>query len=104
MTRVHSRVLSWVFLICLGVGVPGAWAQSGAVRGKVLGPDGRPLAGITLELRNNITGFKASATTGNDGAFQFFNVPFNPYELHVDAQGFRSEHRTVDVRSAAPTT
>jgi hypothetical protein len=103
MTRVHGRVVSWVFLILLVVAVPGAWAQSGAIRGKVLGPDGRPLAGITVDLRNNITGFKASATTGNDGTFQFFNVPFNPYELHVDAQGFRSEHRTVDVRSAAPT-
>jgi carboxypeptidase family protein/TonB-dependent receptor-like protein len=103
MTRVDGRVLSWVFFILLVLAVPGAWAQSGAIRGKVLGPDGQPMAGITVQLRNDITGFRAEATTSNDGTFQFFNVPYNPYELHVDAKGFRPEHRTVDVRSTVPT-
>ena len=85
MRRFHGRVVSWVFLIVLMAAVPGAWAQSGAVH-------------------NDITGFKASATTSADGAFQFFNVPFNPYELHADVQGFKSTHRSVDVRSALPVS
>ena len=42
-------------------------------------------------------------TTAADGSFQFFNVPFNPYELHVEAQGFQPLHHAVDVRSAART-
>jgi hypothetical protein len=103
MTRFHERVVSWVFLIGLLLAAPGAWAQAGAIRGKVVGPDGRPMAGVTLQLRNDITGFKAETTTSNEGTFQFFNVPFNPYELHVEAQGFKAAHRTVEVRSAAPT-
>jgi hypothetical protein len=103
MTRVHGRVVAWAFFILLGLAVPGAWAQSGAIRGKVIGPDSKPMAGVTVLLRNDITGFRAETTTSNEGAFQFFNVPFNPYELHVQAQGFRAVHRTVEVRSAAPT-
>ena len=103
MTRVHRRVVSWAFFILLGVAVPGAWAQSGAIRGRVIGPDSKPMAGVTVQLRNDITGFRAETATSNEGAFQFFNVPFNPYELHVEAQGFRAVHRAVEVRSAAPT-
>ncbi len=77
-------------------------AGSGSIRGRVLGPDGQAMPAITLLLRNDITGFKAEVTTGPDGAFQFFNVPFNPYELHVEVQGFQAVHRSVDVRSAVP--
>ena len=38
----------------------------------------------------------------DNGQFQFFNVPFNPYELHVEAKGFQTVHQAVDVRSSAP--
>ena len=77
-------------------------AASGSIRGRVLGPDGQAMPALTVSLRNDITGFKADATTGPDGAFQFFNVPFNPYALQVEAQGFQAVHRQLDVRSAVP--
>jgi hypothetical protein len=60
------------------------------------------VSGATLQLRNDITGFKAAATSGADGAYQFFNVPFNPYEIRVEVQGFEPVRRSVDVRSPAP--
>src|ERR1051325_911833 len=77
-------------------------ATAGTVRGKVLGPDNRPLSGAVLQRRNDITGFKADSATGTDGTFSFTNVPFNPYEIHVDVQGFAAEHRSVEVRSVIP--
>src|ERR1041384_4032959 len=77
-------------------------ATAGTIRGKVLGPDNRALSGVVVSLRNDITGFKAESATGADGAFSFNNVPFNPYQLHIDVQGFAAEHRAVDVRSAVP--
>ena len=40
--------------------------------------------------------------TGKDGTFQFFNIPFNPYELHVEVQGFSPVHQNVDVRTSIP--
>jgi hypothetical protein len=79
-----------------------AAANSGTVRGKLTDPDGRAVPGVVLVLRNDITGFKAEATSDDSGQFQFFNVPFNPYELHVEAKGFQTVHQPVDVRSSAP--
>jgi hypothetical protein len=60
------------------------------------------MTAVPVQLRNDITGFRADAVTTSDGAFQFLNVPFNPYELHVEAGGFQPVHRGVDVRSSTP--
>ncbi|MCU1347029.1 MAG: TonB-dependent receptor [Acidobacteria bacterium] len=77
-------------------------ASAGAVRGKVLGPDNRPLAGVVVQLRNDLTGFRADAATAVDGSFSFNNVPYNPYELHIDVQGFQARHASIDVHSPVP--
>ena len=77
-------------------------AGAGSVHGRVVGPDGAPMAAVPLSLRNDITGFKAETTTAADGTFQFFNVPYNPYELHAEVQGFKPLHTNIDIRSAAP--
>ncbi|PYQ35958.1 MAG: hypothetical protein DMF57_01595 [Acidobacteria bacterium] len=75
---------------------------AGAVRGKVLGPDNLPLSGVLVELRNEVTGFKQQTVTGADGSFTFFNIPNNPYTIHVDVQGFTPVQQGVDVHSAVP--
>jgi len=77
-------------------------ASAGSVRGKVLGPDNQPLAGVVVQLRNDITGFKQDAATATDGVFNFNNVPYNPYEIHVDVQGFQASHVAVDIHSPVP--
>lgn len=77
-------------------------ASAGTVRVKVLGPDNRPLSGVLVQLRNDITGFRQDAATNSDGSTSFNNVPYNPYEIHVDVQGFQPAHRAVDVHSAVP--
>ena len=77
-----------------------AAVSAGAVRGRVTGPDGAALAGVPVSLRNDVTGFRAETSTAAEGSFQFFNVPYNPYEVHVEVQGFRPAHRKIDVRSA----
>ena len=76
--------------------------SAGAIHGTVTGPDGKPMAGVPVQLRNDITGFKADTVTGADGGFQFFAVPFNPYEIHVEVQGFEAVHAAVDVRTQVP--
>jgi hypothetical protein len=108
MSRFHSRLRSSGPIVLIGLGlllVPAAVraaANSGSIRGKLTDPEGKPVPGIVLQLRNDITGFKAEATTDSEGVFQFFNVPFNPYELHVEAKGFKTIHQPVDVRSSVP--
>jgi len=77
-------------------------ASAGLVRGRVLGPDSKPMNGVAVQLRNDITGFRQTAATDGAGVFNFNNVPFNPYELHADVQGFAPTHQAVDVHSAVP--
>jgi len=98
-SRVSGFVLSLVVLGSCLAAVAARGETAGSVAGHVVGPDDRPMSGITLVLRNDITGFNASALTGRDGAFKFFNVPFNPYELHVEVQGFKTVNQQVEVRS-----
>ncbi len=107
MAKPRFRVLS-VFLVlataCLVFDATAHAATSaGTVRGVVTGPDGKPLDGVPLTLRNGTTGFTATVVSDRNGVYNFFNVPFNPYELHVEVQGFQTQHLKVDVRSSAPT-
>jgi hypothetical protein len=88
--------------LCLWPQAASAAVSAGTVRGTVTGPDGKPMGGVPLLLRNDITGFKAQATSDAEGKFSFYNVPFNPYELHVEVQGFQTQHLSVDVRSSVP--
>ncbi len=89
------------FVVCLVLSGPAiVYAETaGAVTGHVVDQDGRPVAGVTALLKNDIAGFKDAAVTGRDGSFKFFNVPFNPYELHVEVQGFKTVHQHIEVRS-----
>ena len=89
-------------LFVSGPDVASAAGGAGIVQGKILGPDGQPLSAVLVQLRNDIAGFKADTTTGRDGTFRFLNVPFNPYELHVDVQGFKPVHQNLDVRTSIP--
>lgn len=91
----------WVGL-GLGSGALLAAASAGAIRGTVTGPDGKPMGGVPLLLRNDVTGFRAVTTSDASGTFSFYNVPFNPYELHVEVQGFQTQHISVDIRNSVP--
>jgi hypothetical protein len=104
---MSSRILIFVLTIAASLSsfavMPiSAAVSAGSIRGTVTGPDGTPMPGVPLALRNDITGFHAETTTDAAGKYAFFNVPFNPYELHVEVQGFQTQHLTIDVRTGSP--
>jgi hypothetical protein len=75
---------------------------SGTVQGTVKDPTGGVMVAVTVDISNPVTGFKRSATTDAMGRFVFRNLAPNPYRLEVNAQGFDTLTRDVDVRSAVP--
>jgi hypothetical protein len=91
-----------VLLLLPGLSPRDVFAAAGTIRGRLLDPNGGPVSGVVLQLRNDITGFKDETTTSADGAYEFVNVPFNPYEIRLDLQGFQPVRRAVDVRSVIP--
>jgi hypothetical protein len=99
--RAILRILASSLCVLLSRSVL-AEGTAGSIRGVVNGPDGKPMVSVVVLLRNDITGFRAEAITGRDGMFRFSDVPFNPYEIHVEVQGFKPVHRPVEVRSPLP--
>ncbi|HXO21442.1 MAG TPA: TonB-dependent receptor [Thermoanaerobaculia bacterium] len=98
MRRMFPSTLVLLFLAAL---CPAA-AMAGQVRGRVLGPDGNPLPGVTVTLANDVTGFSQDTTSDKKGAFLFWNVPDNPYHLRAALEGFGEVHVDLDVRGSIP--
>ncbi len=85
---------------------PGAQsgANSGLISGTVLDATGAVIAGATVKLHNPVSGLDRSTTSDGTGQFSFTNVPFNPYHLSIQAQGFSPFAEDVSVRSAVPVS
>ena len=75
---------------------------STSISGTVMDPTGAVVPSATVEIRNPVSGFVRSTSTNNSGAFNFPNVPFNPYHITVTAAGFASYSEDLEARSAVP--
>jgi hypothetical protein len=60
--------------------------NSGSIEGVVKDPSGAVVPGAAVQIANPISGLTRSAVTDTEGAFQFSNVPFNPYHLTAAAR------------------
>jgi len=85
-----------------------AFAQSlgnaGTISGQVLDPSGKIVPAAKVEIRNALSGYRRTLTSGEDGSFRLFNVPPNTYHLTAEAVGFAVAERDVQVRAAVPVT
>ena len=93
--------LSFGLLICA---TPG-WAQlgnSGSIEGVVKDPSGAAIVNATVEIKDPVSGYLRTTNTNSEGAFRFTNVPFNPYHMTVNANGFAAFAQDVEVRSSVP--
>jgi hypothetical protein len=79
-----------------------AQIKSGTIAGNVADPSGAIVPNATVEISNHVTGFSRSATTDSAGQFHFYNVPFNPYHLTVNATGFGTFNQTAEINSTIP--
>ena len=79
----------WLAGIALLVSVP-AWSQaSTSLRGTITDPSGSAVAGATVVLANAESKTERTATTGEQGGYQFLFIPPGTYSLTVTATGFR---------------
>ncbi len=77
-------------------------ANSGTVRGSIVDPSGAAVKGASVEIRNPVSAYDQKTATDDKGAFEFDNVPFNPYHLSVIAPSFQSADTDVDVKASVP--
>jgi outer membrane receptor for ferrienterochelin and colicin len=71
---------------------PGLLAQSeaitGVIEGTVYDPNGSPLGGVAVTLKNTATNYEQSLTTNREGRFRGLRLPPGPYRVTVAVQGF----------------
>ena len=104
---MHSLRLVAVALVVSALVSTSVWAQSSttSLRGMVSDPVGAVLPGAKVTISNPQTGFSRTATTDNQGAYQFLQLPPATYALTVSAAGFATlEERGVELLVNTPGT
>lgn len=79
-----------------------AQIQIGTVRIAVTDPSADIVAGAVVTLSNKITGYKQAVTTDDHGVAGFNNVPFDDYDVAIEAPRFQQASRRITVRSNIP--
>ena len=88
-----SRRIVLTAVLLAGIALLGtatAWGQaSTSLRGTITDPSGSAVAGASVVLANTESKTERTATTGEQGGYQFLFVPPGTYSLAVTATGFR---------------
>jgi carboxypeptidase family protein len=71
--------------------------EIGALKGTVEDSTGAAVVGAHVALKHNVTGKQFSQVTDEDGYFQVSQLPVGQYVLTVEAQGFETWEKTIDV-------
>ena len=93
-----------LFVLLLAALSASAQGNAGAVRGTVTDPSGAVIPGATVHISNTMSGLDRSATTDATGQFAFTNIPFNPYQVSVSANGFSPLKQGFELRSVLGTS
>ncbi len=100
--RATLLIVSYLAL-GLAANAQSAW-NSTSVIGVVLDPTGAVVPNVSIEIHNPVSGFDRTVVTDAAGRFSILNVPFNPYHLSAQGQGFAAYAHDIDVRSVVPVT
>ena len=101
---VRVVTLLTVFFLAFSMMVFAQTATS-SLRGTVTDPKGAVLPGATITLSNSATGYSRTTKSGNEGAYQFLEVPPATYTLTVTASGFATvKQDRVTLQVSQPAT
>jgi hypothetical protein len=92
--RSPSSVVTLLVVFVLTVSIlVSAQSATTSLRGTVTDPKGAVLQGATVTLNNPETGYSRTSKSGNDGVYQFLEVPPATYTLTVAVPGFATLKR-----------
>jgi Carboxypeptidase regulatory-like domain len=103
-SRLRSIAVILAGLLTLGTF---GFAQSAttSLRGTITDPKGAVVSGATVTLANPATGFSRTVKSGNDGVYQFLEVPPANYNLTVAVSGFATiKQDNVTLQVSQPAT
>jgi vitamin B12 transporter len=101
-TRALLSSFLLVFVLCSSVAVISASAQSAALSGRVVDPDGRAVANAEVFVSGS-SAAPLRARTDADGRFDLPNLASGRYTVVASAPGLVSDAQAIDVTSAPAT-
>ncbi len=97
-----AHVSSMVIFILSLTAIPAQGQATAVVQGTVLDETGAAIVGAKITLSNPRHAEDILTTeTREDGAFVFFQVPFETYRLTVQMGGFQTHQQQVDIHTTA---
>ena len=75
------------------------WKGQGRLEGKVLGPDGTPIAGATVKLENPARGGGPTIKTDKKGKWAYLGLASGTWNLDVEAAGYATKKVSVALAS-----
>jgi iron complex outermembrane receptor protein len=97
-------ILRSVLFLALSLGVgPGSRRLEASTQanvtfeGVVEDPEGRPVPGVSVEIRNRDSGFTTSLATDQNGRFHFQHIPAGDYRVRVELAGFTTFKQRVPI-------
>ncbi len=97
----HFESLLFVALLATGARAQ-SLGNAGTMEGTVTDQTGASVPDAKVTIKNAVSGYSQSATSGMDGTFKLTNIPPNPYHMEVTAAGFNASEQDVSVRNAIP--
>ena len=91
MTCRNCGIALWKLTAPVALLVAAAYGQgvTGRIQGTVHDPTGALVAGATVTLTNDATGYKAEVPTGQKGDYMAPNMPPGRYTITVNSAGFK---------------
>jgi len=93
--RSGSRVNMWLSVSVLAfTSLIGAQTATTSLRGTITDPKGAVVQDAVVTLNNQATGYSRTTKSGNNGVYQFLEVPPATYALTVTCDAWRTKPPT----------
>jgi tetratricopeptide (TPR) repeat protein len=86
-----------VSLLVGGLAPAQDWKGQGRLEGRVLGPDGTPIAGATVKLDNPARGGGPTIKTDKKGKWAFLGLVAGSWNVDVEAAGYTTKKVSVEL-------
>src|SRR5271167_1337097 len=94
-----------IFIILFVISLPTFGQSTTSLRGTVTDASGAIIPGVVVSLNSTGTGSKRQVVTGENGVYQFLQIPPGTYQVSVEKPGFATLTRdSVQLQVNTPAT
>jgi hypothetical protein len=93
--KIFYYTLLSIFISCVVPSLAAAQGSQASINGVITEESSKPVAGASVSIRNEATGFRTSTTSNSKGEYTFNQLPLGgPYSINVSYTGFGTQKKT----------